>query len=101
MNSTAKSLSYQQTGYFSRIITDYLNGNDLLRSFYEHPVMPSGFEAAIRDREKFPTDRALLVKTLKEQYNFLQDRKEVNNNLESLAGANTFTVTTAHQPAIF
>jgi len=101
MNSTAKTLSYQQTGYFSRIITDYLNGNDLLKSFYEHPVMPSGFEAAIRDREKFPTDRGLLVKTLKEQYKFLQDRQEVNNNLEKLADANTFTVTTAHQPAIF
>jgi bacillithiol synthase len=101
MNSTAKTLSYQQTGYFSRIITDYLNGNDLLKPFYEHPVMPSGFEAAIRDREKFPTDRGLLVKTLREQYNFLQDRKEVTNNLESLVDANTFTVTTAHQPAIF
>jgi bacillithiol synthase len=101
MNSTAKTVSYQQTGYFSRIITDYLNGNDLLKSFYEHPVMPSGFEAAIRDREKFPTDRGLLVQTLKEQYKFLQDRKEVNHNLEKLADASTFTVTTAHQPAIF
>jgi bacillithiol synthase len=101
MNSTAKTLSYQQTGFFSRIITDYLNNSEVLRSFYEHPVNPAGFEAAIRDREKFPTDRVLLVKTLKEQYASLPDRREVNQNLEFLSAVNTFTITTAHQPAIF
>ncbi len=101
MNSTAKTISYQQTGYFSRIINDYLNGNELLDSFYEHPVTPAGFEAAIRDRENFPTDRGLLVKTLKEQYMSLREQMEVNHNLESLSASDTFTITTAHQPAIF
>ncbi len=68
MNFTAKTVPYQQTGYFSKIITEYLNGNEFLKHFYEHPVSFEGIEASIRDRENFPTDRHLLVKVLKEQY---------------------------------
>jgi bacillithiol synthase len=101
MNFTAKSLPYQQTGYFSRVITDYLKGNESLGDFYEHPVSFAGIEAAIQHRENFTTDRSLLVKTLKEQYAGLPPQEAVLGNLENLSGKNTFTITTAHQPAIF
>ncbi len=101
MNFTNKSIPYQQTGYFSRIITDYLSGNGFLRNFYNHPVTSEGIDAAIQDREKFPTDRLLLVKTLKEQYAGMDPQRAVQKNLDDLAADNTFTVTTAHQPAIF
>jgi bacillithiol biosynthesis cysteine-adding enzyme BshC len=101
MNFTSKSIPYQQTGYFSRVIADYLNGNEFLKNFYDHPVTPEGVDAAIQDREKFPTDRMLLVKTLKEQYNGMSVPDAVRKNLEDLATDNTFTITTAHQPAIF
>jgi bacillithiol biosynthesis cysteine-adding enzyme BshC len=101
MNFTAKPISYQLTGYYSRIITDYLNGNEFLKDFYEHPVSPEGLDAAIQDREKFPTDRVLLVKTLKDQYNGMPFQDAVVKNLENLTAVNTFTITTAHQPAIF
>ena len=33
MNFTAQRVPYQQTGYFSRIITDYLSGNEFLENF--------------------------------------------------------------------
>src|SRR5664279_6610915 len=101
MNFTSKSIPYQQTGYFSRVITDYLNGSGFLRDFYNHPVSPEGIDAAIQDREHFPTDRILLVKMLKEQYAGMEIPHAVNQNLEDLASVNTFTITTAHQPAIF
>ncbi len=101
MNFTAQRVPYQQTGYFSRIITDYLNGNEFLKDYYEHPVTFTGIEAAIRQREEFPTDRSLLVKSLREQYLGLPVQEIVTRNLESLSDENTFTVTTAHQPAIF
>src|SRR5450432_70763 len=101
MNFTARTIPYQQTGFFSRAITDYLSGNEFLRSFYEHPVSYDGIEAAIHHREKFPTDRNLLVRSLEEQYAGLPVQEAVRKNLESLSGKNTFTVTTAHQPAIF
>jgi bacillithiol biosynthesis cysteine-adding enzyme BshC len=101
MNFTAQTVPYQQTGYFSRIITDYLNGAGFLMSFYEHPPSLEGMEAAIQQREQFPTDRALLVKVLEEQYSGLTTDTAVQKNISSLDGADTFTVTTAHQPAIF
>jgi len=101
MNFTARTIPYQQTGFFSRAITDYLSGNEFLRSFYEHPVSYDGIEAAIHHREKFPTDRNLLIRSLEEQYAGLPVQEAVRKNLESLSGKNTFTVTTAHQPAIF
>ncbi len=101
MNFTNKSISYQQTGYFSRIITDYLNGDGFLRNFYDHPVTPEGIDAAIQDREKFPTDRLLLLKTLRAQYEGMAPQPAVQKNLDDLAEAHTFTITTAHQPAIF
>ena len=101
MNFTAKTLPYHQTGYFSRLITDYLNDSEFLRQFYSHPVSYPGLEAAIQDREKYPTDRSLLVRALKEQYKQVTPLEPVGNNLERLAHENTFTVTTAHQPAKF
>jgi bacillithiol synthase len=101
MNFTARSIPYHQTGYFSKIVSAYLEGNEFLKTFYTHPVSFEGIEASIRDREKFPTDRSMLVRVLKEQYADLAIEDAVKANLEKLAGQNTFTVTTAHQPAIF
>ncbi len=101
MNFTASTVPYQQTGYFSKIVTAYLEGNEFLKQFYTHPVSFDGIEASIRDREKFPTDRSVLVRVLKEQYADLACEDAVMKNLERLADKNTFTVTTAHQPAIF
>jgi bacillithiol synthase len=101
MNFTAQRVSYQQTGYFSRIITDYLNGNDFLRHFFKHMASFEGAESSIKMREEFPTDRKLLVTTLKQQYEDLPACELVSKNLERLADQNTFTITTAHQPAIF
>jgi bacillithiol synthase len=101
MNFTAKSVPYQDTGYFTKVISDYLEGMDTLRHFYEHPVSFSGIEAAIHEREQFSTDRHLLVRVLEEQYVGLPPGNAVIKNLDALKSKNTFTITTAHQPAIF
>ena len=101
MNFTARTVPYQQTGYFSKIVTAYLDGNEFLKPFFTHPVSFEGIEASIRDREKFPTERSMLVRVLKEQYAGLAGVDAVMKNLERLTDKNTFTVTTAHQPAIF
>jgi bacillithiol biosynthesis cysteine-adding enzyme BshC len=101
MNFSAKTIPYQQTGHFSGIITEYLNGNEFLRHFYEHPVSFAGLEASMHEREHFATDRLLLVKSLEEQYSGLALHAPVVKNINSLSDNNTFTITTAHQPAIF
>ncbi|MEJ0080651.1 MAG: hypothetical protein WDM78_06775 [Puia sp.] len=46
-------------------------GMSFLRHFYEHPVSIKGLEASMHEREKFATDRHLLVKSLEEQYSGL------------------------------
>ncbi len=101
MNFTASSVPYQQTGYFSRLISDYLNGNSFLKNFYTHPVSFEGIESAIKNRETFNTDRTLLSEVLEKQYVSLSVPVALKKNLSSLKDKNTFTVTTAHQPAIF
>lgn len=101
MNFTAHRLPYEQTGYFSRLVTDYLKGGDFLKSFYAHPVSDAGIKAAIHARELFPTDRSNLVEVLQDQYRIQPKQERVDENIGLLLKKNTFSITTAHQPAIF
>jgi bacillithiol biosynthesis cysteine-adding enzyme BshC len=113
-------LPYRQTGYFSKIITDYLEQAGSLSPFYAHPVSLKGIESSLEARQQFPVDREVLVAALKEQYaaigalspavvaaggssssDELTDLSPVQQNIDRLLQANTFTVCTAHQPAIF
>lgn len=94
-------LPYQQTGYFSKLITDYLQRNEALRSFYEHEVSLDGIKAAIQQRQAFPQNREVLVEVLKQQYQAQPITLAVEQNIQSLLQPNTFTITTAHQPVIF
>lgn len=101
MDCTASHLSYDQTGYFTKIILDYLDNNKSLAPFYKYDVSLEGIKSAIYEREKFHTNRELLVRELKKKYAKVEQSPIVNNNIEKLLSANTFTITTAHQPAIF
>jgi bacillithiol synthase len=101
MDCTAQFLDYADTGAFSAIVLDYIRGAEALRPFYAHPVSPEGLGEAIRARQAYPTDRAVLVKTLREQYQSLPPSEAVQANLALLERETTFTITTAHQPNIF
>lgn len=101
MDCTAQLIDYKDTGAFTAITLDYISGAAALRPFYKHPASLEGLEAAIREREAYPTDRATLVKTLQEQYHPLPPSEAVNRSLALLEKPTTFTITTAHQPNIF
>lgn len=94
-------ISYQETGYFSKIVTDYLNQAETLKPFYQHEVSLKGIQQSIAARKKFNTNRKVLVEQLTSQYEGLALTAEQQHNLQSLLSENTFTVTTAHQPNIF
>ncbi len=94
-------LTYRQTGYFSKIITDYLEQEDCLASFYAHPVSIEGIGASLAARQKFPVRRDLLVGALKKQYDAVAAAPAVQSNIDSLLQEQVFTVCTAHQPALF
>jgi bacillithiol synthase len=101
MNFIASRLSYTQTGYFSKIVADYLAGDEKLSPFYKHPVSPEGILSSIENRKQFSTNRNLLVNELQKQYAAITTSTAVNENISKLLSPNTFTICTAHQPNIF
>jgi bacillithiol biosynthesis cysteine-adding enzyme BshC len=125
MDWISTHLPYRQTGYFSRIITDYLEQAGSLTPFYAHPVSLEGIRSSLEARQQSPVDREVLVAALKEQYaaigasfpltaagglstvtavndsSLVNDSSPVRQNIDRLLQNNTFTVCTAHQPAIF
>lgn len=101
MPTNATLLPYSQTGYFSRIVLDYLNEDEKLKPFYAHRVSIDGIKDAIRERQAFSTNRELLVGHLKNSYADSAISEKQKDNIELLLENNTFTITTAHQPNIF
>lgn len=101
MDCTFTQLPYGDTGFFSRIATSYVEGDEKLKPYIKYPVSVEGIKAAINDRNKFPTDRRLLVTELHKQYEPLHTHAKVKDNINLLSAENTYTITTAHQPAIF
>ncbi|HSB93505.1 MAG TPA: bacillithiol biosynthesis cysteine-adding enzyme BshC [Flavitalea sp.] len=101
MESTCTDLSYKETGAFSSIIIDYIEQDPQLSSFYEYPVNWDGFRESIERRRQFNTNRPLLVEQLVHQYRLTGVHEAVQQHLAELLDENTFTVCTAHQPALF
>jgi bacillithiol synthase len=102
MNFTATEVPHQQTGFFSTIVLDYLQEHPSLWPFVSHPATIKGIEAAIEARSQYGhPHRSLLVQALKNQYQAVPSNQRVANHIELLLQPNTFTICTAHQPAIF
>jgi bacillithiol biosynthesis cysteine-adding enzyme BshC len=101
MDFRATHFPYRLTGYFSKIILDYLDEASSLQSFYSHPVSLEGIKSAIVLRQQFGNDRKTLVEALKMQYRDVDSNHSVNSNIDLLLQPSCFTITTAHQPAIF
>lgn len=101
MEQTANYLPYDSTGYFTKIVSDYLSCSPQLRPFYQHRPDMAGLKASIEARQSFETPRTLLVEVLEEQYKELPISEKVSANIQLLKKESTFTITTAHQPNIF
>ena len=108
VRTKSEYISYQETGYFSKIVTDYLSlqeeslgQNNSLQNFYQHSFNVQGIKNTISSRKKFNTNRKLLVDQLELQYADVVTSDKVKNNISALKDENTFTICTAHQPNIF
>ena len=101
MDCTSTSLPYRETNYFTKIVLDYLDQPEKLASFFAHKPDIDGIRNAVEARKKVNTNRQLLVQELTNQYAAEIVTDAVNKNIEALSLANTFTITTAHQPNIF
>jgi bacillithiol biosynthesis cysteine-adding enzyme BshC len=101
MNCTNSTLPYKKTGYFSGLVTDYLEQAATLRPFYTNVPDLAGIKAAIEARKKATSHRQLLVTELQKQYERVATSDLVKQHIALLQEDTTFTITTAHQPAIF
>jgi bacillithiol synthase len=101
--STATHSSYQETGYFSKLIIDYLNQHPDLKELYGRFPTIENFEAQILEKQQNfdPTTREILVSEIQNQYQSVIASESTNRNINLLKNKNTYTVTTGHQLALF
>lgn len=96
-------LSYQNTGYFSKLMCDYLSQNKSISEFYHRFPEIENFKAQIEEKQQnFAKEkRNVLVQQLKIQYQNTAISEGTQRNIESLKEENTFTITTGHQLNLF
>lgn len=96
-------ISYQDSGYFSSLIVDYLNQKPELKNWYNRFPILENFEGQIAEKsQNFPVEnRSILVNFLRRQYEGFDVSDAVKSNLNLLSSQTTFTVTTGHQLNLF
>ena len=96
-------ISYQNSGYFSPLMNDYLDQKPNLKSFYNRFPNLENFEAQIQEKqENFNAkNRTVLVSVLKKQYSKISTSDLTKQNIEALLSSNAFTITTGHQLNLF
>jgi len=96
-------ISYQNSGYFTPMMNDYLNQESSLQSFYNRfPTIENFEKQLIEKQENFNTNnREVLVSVLNKQYENITISELTSSNITSLLKGNTFTITTGHQLNLF
>ncbi|MBL7727933.1 MAG: bacillithiol biosynthesis BshC, partial [Dinghuibacter sp.] len=101
MNYTATGISLKQTGFFSKLVNDYVEQAPALTPFFEHSPNWKGLQSALQAKKNAPINREALVSVLKEQYARVEPVAAVNEQIDRLLQPNTFSICTAHQPNIY
>ena len=96
-------ISYSKTGYFSKLICDYLAQKVELNAFYHRFPKLENFKVQLEEKQSSfrPEGRNLLVQQLKKQYECCTPSEATLHNIEALQNETTFTITTGHQLNLF
>lgn len=96
-------ISYQNSGYFSKLMVDYLEKKPNLQQLYgDFPTIEHfGNQIAKKEKTFTPETRAVLVTALEEQYQQISASDSTKHNIALLKNSKTFTVTTGHQLNLF
>ena len=96
-------ITYQNSGYFSKLIVDYLDQKSELKSLYNRFPTLENFRLQIEEKSKnFPIEnREILAKALLNQYQKFEISEATSTNIELLKKSNTYTITTGHQLNLF
>ncbi|MBO0324029.1 bacillithiol biosynthesis cysteine-adding enzyme BshC [Muricauda sp. CAU 1633] len=96
-------IPFKETGYFSKLICDYLDQQENLKPFYNRFPSAENFKDQIKEKKANypPSHRKVLVEALKGQYKGFEVSIATQDNIASLAKENTFTIITGHQLNLF
>ena len=96
-------IPFKKTGYFSSLISDYLDENKKLKPFYNRFPKIEEFKAQMEEKSNTfsQTNRKILKEVLQEQYQGVKASKTTVANISALAQEETFTIVTGHQLNIF
>ncbi|MBC7524927.1 MAG: bacillithiol biosynthesis cysteine-adding enzyme BshC [Flavobacterium sp.] len=96
-------ISYQKSGFFTKLIVDYLDENPQLQQFYNRFPKLENFKLQIEEKDQtFTKDiRQILVTELEKQYTNVHSSLATEANIKLLKDSNTFSITTGHQLNLF
>ena len=96
-------ISYQKSGYFAKLIVDYLDEKPELKSMYNRFPTLENFKSQLEEKaQNYPAEnRKCLVSALENQYNGFQVSEATKAAISLLSDTKTFTVTTGHQLNLF
>lgn len=99
----ASGIPFQETGFFSGLIRDYLDQVPHLAPFYgRYPSLEAFREQMGEKAGHYPVaHREVLHEVLSEQYAALQVSGATREHLENIRRPNSFTVVTGHQLNLF
>ncbi|WP_158962616.1 bacillithiol biosynthesis cysteine-adding enzyme BshC [Myroides fluvii] len=100
---TVPNITFQNAGYFSKLMVDYLNQAEKLKPLYQHFPTIANFKLQIEAKQQhFSLEkRSILYRALVEQYKNIPSSLATEQNLALLQEEHTFTITTGHQLNLF
>ena len=98
-----QTIPYHKTGYFSKLMCDYIAEDSSLKEFYGRFPNLENFKSQLEEKKKSFSQEArnTLVKALKKQYANSDISEATERNINSLSKIDTYTITTGHQLNLF
>ena len=96
-------ITYQKSGYFSKLIVDYLDEKPEIQSLYHRFPTLENFATQIEEKTKNYSlnNRLILANALKNQNQNFQISEVTHAKIELQKYKKTFTITTGHQLNLF
>ncbi|MCL4122414.1 UNVERIFIED_CONTAM: hypothetical protein GTU68_044495 [Idotea baltica] len=96
-------IPFRNTGYFSKLMCDYLDENQDVKTFYNRFPNLENFKNQIEEKQGVFTlqSRLALASVIQKQYQHIERSELTLQNIELLKLENTFTITTGHQLNLF
>ena len=94
------TIAFSQTNHLSKLVSDYISGEEKLNPYYSVSPELGSFKKLIETKSHQVINRTLLVETLQQQYK-QSGLTFPETQADLLLKENTFTVTTGHQLCVF